>query len=156
MKLWVIAALIAAGLVVGAFAPGAFTGWFRYATFQVFLPAIIFEAAWQLDFGTMRRAWRPIMLLAIPGVAVTAAAIAAIAYYGAHLQLPAALILGAVLSATDPVAVTAIFRRLEVPAVLATIVESESLLNDAVAVVLYRTVIGAVTAAAVAQGRDRK
>ncbi len=148
MRLWQIAVLVVAGLVLGEVRPGLLADTFRTATLYVFLPALIFEAAWQLDVQLMRRAWRPIVLLAIPGVAITAGFIAAVAFFLGGLGLAAALVLGAALSATDPVAVVAIFRRLNVPPLLATIVECESLLNDAVAVVLYRAVIAAVTLAA--------
>ncbi|MDE2480596.1 MAG: sodium:proton antiporter [bacterium] len=148
MKLWQIGALVVAGLVLGEIRPGAFTDLFRSATLYVFLPALIFEAAWQLDARLMRTAWRPIVLLALPGVAVTALIVAAAVHWLGGLALAPALVLGAVLSATDPVAVVAIFRRLSVPPLLATIVESESLLNDAVAVVAYRAIIGALLVSA--------
>lgn len=153
MRLWVIGALVAAGLAAGIFVPGGLAATFKTATFQVFLPAIIFEAAWQLELRVMRLAWRPIAVLALPGVIVTAAIIAGVAYFLGGLSLPAALVLGAVLSATDPIAVTAIFRRLPVPHELATIVESESLLNDAIAVVLYRALLAAIVASALAPVR---
>ncbi|HET9031075.1 MAG TPA: cation:proton antiporter [Candidatus Aquilonibacter sp.] len=141
MKLWQIAALIVCGLAFGAIRPGFVGNFFHFATFYVFLPAIIFEAAWQLDLKTMRAGWKPIVLLAVPGVIITAAIIAASVHLGAGLPLTTSLILGAVLSATDPVAVTSIFRKLPVPEMLSTIVESESLLNDAIAVVLFGIVL---------------
>ncbi|MDP9025908.1 MAG: cation:proton antiporter [Candidatus Eremiobacteraeota bacterium] len=148
MKLWHIAAAVIAGLLAGEIRPGFFGNILRDATLYVFLPALVFEAAWQLDAKLMRRAWKPIVLLAVPGVAITAGVIAAAVHVLGGMALLSALILGAVLSATDPVAVVAIFRRLEVPRILATIVESEALLNDAVAVVLYRGVIAAIFAGA--------
>ncbi|MGC1380291.1 MAG: cation:proton antiporter [Candidatus Baltobacteraceae bacterium] len=148
MRLWQIAALLAAGLVFGELAPRLLTESFRALTLYVFLPALIFEAAWNLDFELMRRAWRPIVLLAIPGVALTAALIALALHRLGGADAATALLIGVVLSATDPVAVVAIFRRLRVPKMLQTIVESESLLNDAVAVVLYRAVLAAVLAGA--------
>ncbi len=58
-----------------------------------------------------------------------------------RVPFAAALLAGAILSATDPIAVVAVFRRLKVPSTLATIVECESLFNDAVAVALYRAVL---------------
>ncbi len=146
MKLWHIGALVVLGLAFDVLQPGALGGVFRFTTLSVFLPVLIFEAAWNLDLPTMRRAWKPIVLLAIPGVAVTAAIVAAGAHLFGGLALPLALLLGAILSATDPIAVVAIFRRLNVPKELATIVESESLLNDAVAVVVYRAVLATVVA----------
>jgi CPA1 family monovalent cation:H+ antiporter len=92
----------------------------------------------------MRRASVPIALLAVPGVALTAGVIAVCVHAVGGFDWSAAFLLGAVLSATDPVAVVAVFRRLPIPRELATIVESESLLNDAIAVVLYRAVLAAI------------
>ena len=146
MKIWHIGALVVLGLAFGLWRPGQLGDLFQFATLSVFLPALIFEAAWNLDLPTMRRAWKPIVLLAVPGVAVTAAIVALGAHFLGGLALPLALLLGAILSATDPIAVVAIFRRLNVPKELATIVESESLLNDAVAVVVYRAVLATVVA----------
>lgn len=144
MKLWHMAALLVAGLVVGVAFPYRLTEIFGQATLYVFLPALIFEAAWNLDFHLMRRAWKPIVLLVVPGVALTAAVIAVCVHFIGSFAWDAALVLGAILSATDPIAVVAVFRRLPVPRELATIVESESLLNDAVAVVLYRGIVAAI------------
>lgn len=146
MRLWHIAALLIAGIAVGVALPGRFTALFGQATLYVFLPALIFEAAWNLDFRLMRRASAAITLLAVPGVALTAGVIALCVHYAGTFAWSSALVLGAILSATDPIAVVAVFRRLAVPRELATIVESESLLNDAVAVVLYRAVIAAIVA----------
>ncbi len=96
----------------------------------------------------MIRAWRAIAVLAVPGVLITALLIAgALAVVG--VPLGTGLLTGAILSATDPIAVVAIFRRMRVPALLSTIVECESLFNDAVAVALYRAVLVAVLAGSV-------
>lgn len=141
MKLRQIGVLVIAGMLVGEVHPGLLTETLRAAVLIVFLPALIFEAAWNLDLELMRRFWRPILLLAVPGVLVTAALIAFCATHFAGVTLAPALLLGAILSATDPIAVVAIFRRLRIPEALATIVESEALLNDGVAVVLYRATI---------------
>lgn len=144
MKLWQIAAAVIAGLIVGEIHPGLLTQVFRWATLDLFLPALIFEAAWNLDFSLMKRAWRPILLLAVPGVAITAGLVALAVYRFGSAGIGTALLVGAILSATDPVAIVALFRRLPVPRSLKTIVESESLLNDAIAVVLYRAVLAAI------------
>lgn len=138
------------GIAVGISFPGRFTGLFGQATLYAFLPALIFEGAWHLDFHLMRRAYAPIALLAVPGVALTAGVIAVCARFVGTFEWSSALVLGAILSATDPVAVVALFRRLPVPRELAVIVESESLLNDAVAVVLYRATIAAIAVAGTA------
>ncbi len=148
MELWHIAALLIAGIAVGIAFPGKLTVLFGQAALYVFLPALIFEAAWHLDLQVMRRQWRPIALLVVPGVLVTAAIVTVFAHYLGQLAWGPALLLGAILCATDPVAVVAIFRRLEVPRRLATIVESESLLNDAIAVVLYRSIVASLVVSA--------
>ena len=152
MKLWHITALLVAGIAVGIAFPSRMTSLFGQATLYVFLPALIFEAAWNLDLHLARRAATTIVLLAVPGVVLTAAVIAGCVHYTGTFQWSAALLLGAILSATDPVAVVAVFRRLPVPRKLATIVESESLLNDAVAVVLYRATIAALIVSAGSAG----
>lgn len=144
MKTWHIAVLLVIGIAVGIAFPGRFTALFGQATLYVFLPALIFEAAWNLDVHVMRRKYAPILLLALPGVAFTASVIALCVHYAGGFAWSSALLLGAILSATDPIAVVAVFRRLPVPAELATIIESESLLNDAVAVVLYRAMVAAI------------
>lgn len=152
MKLWQIAAVLIAGIGVGIALPDRLTNTFGEATLIVFLPALIFEAAWNLDFHEMRRAWKPIVLLAVPGVFVTAAIIAVCVRVAGGAAWPAAILLGAILSATDPVAVIALFRQIPVPKRLATIVQSETLLNDAIAVVLYRAVSAAVLVTAGSAG----
>lgn len=134
------AGLLLAGLAAGALTHGNLAAFFGLVTLNVFLPALIFEAAWQLDSHVVREQAAPIVTLAVPGVVVTAGIVALVAH-AAGLPWHGALLLGAILSATDPIAVTAIFRALAVPRALATIVESESLLNDAMAVVLFRAVL---------------
>jgi CPA1 family monovalent cation:H+ antiporter len=147
MQLWSIAALLVAGIITGAIFPGKLTTIFGAATLYAFLPALIFEGAWRLDSQTMRRMWGPITMLAVPGVFCTAGIIAVCIHYAGGVPWTTALLLGAILGATDPVAVLAIFKRLGLPPALTTIVESEALLNDAVAVVIYRAVLASVVLA---------
>ena len=81
-------------------------------------------------------------MLATVGVLITAGLIAVIGHLVLGLALPVAFLLGSILAATDPVAVIAMFRRLGVPDRLATIVESESLVNDGTGVVLFTIALG--------------
>jgi monovalent cation:H+ antiporter, CPA1 family len=145
MKLWQILAVVAAGIVCGIFEPGRFTYALGHATLFVFLPPLLFEAAWNLNYRAIVRQWPAITTLAGPGVILTAVIVAG-ALSIVRVPFGPALLAGAILSATDPIAVVAIFRRLKVPKTLATIVECEALFNDAVAVVLYRGVIVALAA----------
>jgi CPA1 family monovalent cation:H+ antiporter len=112
----------------------------------VFLPALIFEAAWNLDSAALRRRWLPIGFLALPGVLVTVAFVGVGLAFFRQLPLLPAILLGTILAATDPIAVIPIFRRLSVPEDLATIVEGESLFNDGVAIVLYAALVVALVA----------
>jgi CPA1 family monovalent cation:H+ antiporter len=114
----------------------------------VFLPALIFEAAWNLDAAALRRRWLPILVLALPGVVFSTLVIAGGLVLLGLLPLLPALVLGAILGATDPIAVIAVFRRLRVPHDLQTIVEGESLFNDGIAVVLTGVFTAALAAGA--------
>jgi len=143
MKGWQIAVTIAAGVVVGIFEPGRFEYVLGYATLYVFLPPLLFEAAWNLSYRAIARQWPAIVTLAGPGVLVTALIVAG-ALSIVRVDFGSALLMGAILSATDPIAVIAIFRSLKTPKTLVTIVECESLFNDGVAVVLYRGVLAAI------------
>ncbi len=148
MKLWHIIVLVLAGIGYGEIEPGRLTYAFGHATLYVLLPALLFEAAWNLRYRAMLRVWPAIATLVVPGVLLTALLIAGAL---AIVQVPwrTGLLTGAILAATDPIAVVAVFRRMRVPSLLSTIVECESLFNDAVAVALYRAVLVAVLAGSV-------
>lgn len=107
----------------------------------VFLPALLFAGAWTLPVAELRRQWFPILLLATAGVVIGIAVSYLLLVFGAHLDYRVALIFGAAVAATDPVAVLALFRELGVDRRLSTIVEGESLFNDGTAVVAYRVLV---------------
>jgi monovalent cation:H+ antiporter, CPA1 family len=137
VKLWQIVAVVALGVAYAFLQPGKLAYAFGHATLYVFLPALLYEAAWNLNVRAMLRQWKAIAMLVGPGVLLTAAAVA-VSLVLVRVPLGPALLAGAILSATDPIAVIAVFRRLKIPTTLATIVECESLFNDAVAVAVYR------------------
>ncbi|HEX8806932.1 MAG TPA: cation:proton antiporter [Candidatus Aquilonibacter sp.] len=145
MKLWQIALLVLAGIGYDLIEPGRLTYAFGHATLYVLLPALLFEAAWNLRYRAILRSWPAILTLAVPGVVLTAILIAG-ALAVVQVPLRVGLLTGAILAATDPIGVVAAFRRVRVPLLLRTIVECESLFNDAVAVALYRAVLVAVLA----------
>src|SRR5262249_14686686 len=112
--------------------------------FFVFLPPILLAAAYFTSWREFRFNMRPISLLAIGLVLATTAAVAAVA----HTMLPGigwpeAIALGAIVSPPDAVSATAIGRRLRIPRRVVTILEGESLVNDATALILYRAAVGA-------------
>jgi CPA1 family monovalent cation:H+ antiporter len=102
----------------------------------VFLPMLVFQGALSADDASMHAAARPILTLAVPGVAVTLVATAAVASWEIGLPFTIALLLGAILSITDTVSVLLAFRSVRVPHRLAAIMEGESLFNDGTALVL--------------------
>ncbi len=112
----------------------------------VFLPVLLFHGAYNLEFAAVRADLLPVAWLAVPGVAVTAAAVGVALHLIADLPWDAALALGAIVGATDPVAVLSIFRDVGAPRRLRIIVEAESLFNDGTALILFSTVVGAGTA----------
>jgi monovalent cation:H+ antiporter, CPA1 family len=131
------ALLVAAGTVAGSIwhVPPPFA--FSEGLLFIFLPPLIFEAAWNVQLDVLRRTWKLVALLAFPGTLVVAFSIAGwIASLG-YLPFGSALLYGAMVAATDPVAVISVFRKFPVPIAVKTIIEAEALSNDGVAVVLY-------------------
>ena len=109
------------------------------------LPPLLYGAAFFTSLRDLRANARPIGLLAIGLVIVTTLGVALVAHAVVDgLTWPAAFVLGAIVSPTDPIAATAIARRLGVPRGLVNIVEGESLVNDGTGLVLYRVAVAAV------------
>ncbi|MGA9846627.1 MAG: cation:proton antiporter, partial [Roseiarcus sp.] len=103
----------------------------------VFLPLLVFEAAFTIDVRRILEDAAPILMLAVIATIVTAAIVGLALWPFAALPLTVCLLLGAVISTTDPAAVIAVFRDVGAPARLTRLVEGEALLNDAAAIVLY-------------------
>lgn len=103
----------------------------------IFLPPLLFESAWNLKWSDVKKDLVPICLFAIIGVVISIAGVAFGLNQLAGISLTTALLIGASLSATDPVSVTALFRELGVGKRLLTLMEGESLFNDGMAVVAF-------------------
>lgn len=112
------------------------------------VPPLIFEAAFHLNVEDLRRNLTPILLLAIPGVVLTTLIVGGIVAMGTGLALPIAMVFGALVSATDPVSVVALFRSMGVPKRLQVLLEGESLFNDGTAIVVFNLVIAMVVSGA--------
>lgn len=148
----VVQALLGIGLAVGAVALNAspLTGVIddlaralvalpiRSSLFlYVFLPILLFQVALSVEVRRMLDDWVPILVLAVLAVLVATVAVGLALYPFAGVSLMACLLIGAIVSTTDPSAVVGIFRSTPAPQRVARIVEGESLLNDAAAIALF-------------------
>ena len=104
---------------------------------EIFLPPLLFEAAWNIRWRSLKDSLLPVSLFAIVGVVISVVGVAFPLSYFTDLSLPTALLVGASLSATDPVSVVALFRELGASKRLTILMEGESLFNDGVAVVAF-------------------
>ena len=123
-----------------------------HVVFYVFLPPLIYYAAYFIAPDDLRANARSIGLLSVGLVIVTTAAVAGVLVGLAGVPLAVALVAGAVVAPTDAVAATSVFKRLDVPERLATIVEGEGLTNDGTALVLYAGAVGAAAVGALRPG----
>ena len=113
------------------------------------LPTLLFEASINIDTRLLSRNLLPILLLATLGLLVSMVIVGVGISAATPLTLGAALMFGALISATDPVAVIALFKELGVPKRLSTLVDGESLFNDATAIVVFGILLGLVSAGTV-------
>ena len=134
------AALLLVGVALGGLHIVPLPHLTKELLFALFLPGLLFEAAYHLEVRELRESAWAIGALAIPGVAVAIAVtalvlVAGAALLGRDIGWTTALVFGGVIAATDPVAVTALFREVAAPRRLHVLVESESLLNDGTSIV---------------------
>ncbi|HTE47645.1 MAG TPA: sodium:proton antiporter [Gemmatimonadaceae bacterium] len=143
--------LVVAGLALGAthlIVPPALT---RELLFTLILPGLIFDAAFNLHIEEFRRDAVTLVSLAVPGVIAAIAIVVLVlgpvmTLFGVDapevLARHGALVFAALISATDPVAVVALFRSLDAPRRLQVLIEGESLLNDGTAIIFFTLVLG--------------
>jgi CPA1 family monovalent cation:H+ antiporter len=115
----------------------------------IFLPPLLYSAGVFADLRALRNSLRPILLLAIGLVFVTTVSVAVVAHEVIGLSWALAFALGAIVSPTDPTAATAIMRDLGVPRRMVNVLEGESLINDATALVVYRVAVSAAVGGSV-------
>lgn len=153
-------ALVLAGLTLGildVFTPPPLT---KELLFSVFLPGLLFEAAFHIEFREFWRNRLAITSLAVPGVAAAVALTSVILtpvvntlHLEQHFTWQYALVFGALIAATDPIAVVAAFRSLGVPQRLSVLLDGESLLNDGTAIVFFMLSLSLVNGADVTAGQ---
>jgi Na+:H+ antiporter len=152
-------ALVSTGLALGGL------NWFpaphltQSLLFSVFLPGLIFEAAFHMDARELRENWMTILGLAVPGViastalvALTLTPVVTLLHLAPGFDFEHALVFGSLISATDPVAVVALFRSLGAPRRLTTLLDAESLLNDGTAIVFFTLSLSLVSGSSVTVG----
>ncbi|BAZ44181.1 Na+/H+ antiporter [Chondrocystis sp. NIES-4102] len=108
---------------------------------EIFLPPLLFEAAWNVRWRNLKASFLPVGLFAVFGVLIAVVGVAFPLSYFTDLTLLTALLVGASLSPTDPVSVMALFRELGASKRLTIVMEGESLFNDGVAVVAFLLLI---------------
>ncbi|MEU6377423.1 Na+/H+ antiporter [Streptomyces sp. NPDC046909] len=116
----------------------------------VVLPPLLYASAEELSWRELKMVWKPVGVLSVGLVLASAAAVGAVASALTPLSWQMAFVLGAVLASTDPVAVTALGRRLALPPKVQVLVQAESLFNDATSLVLFRVAVSVAVASAAA------
>lgn len=109
-----------------------------------FVPGLVFEAALTLELAEFRRRMLPVGLLVTVGVALTVVLIGSLAHLVVGFSWADGMLIGAILAATDPIAVVTLLRRIAAPAGLSAILEGESLLNDGTGVAAFSAVLGTI------------
>ena len=133
--------LVVVGLVVGMLPRAPVIDVPPDVVSLVVLPPLLYAASEELAWRDLRAVWRPVAVLAVGLVLASAAAVAAVGVAVASLSASMAFVLGAVLASTDPVAVSALARRLSLPVRVQTLVQAESLFNDGTSLVLYQIAV---------------
>ncbi|HZC06416.1 MAG TPA: sodium:proton antiporter [Ktedonobacterales bacterium] len=103
----------------------------------IFLPVLLFEGAWNIEMPALLANWLIILLLAAPGLLVAVGIAALALHFGAGFSVLDALLLSAIISPTDPIAVIALLRQLGLSSRLSVIIEGESLFNDGIGAVTF-------------------
>ncbi|MEJ2144076.1 MAG: Na+/H+ antiporter [Acidobacteriota bacterium] len=152
-------ALVLAGLLLGFTHAINVPHLTKEILFSIFLPGLLFEAAFHIEFTQFWRNKTTIVSLAVPGLAAAIALTVLILtpatealHFAAGFNWRHALVFGALISATDPIAVVGIFKSLGVPKRLGVLLDGESLLNDGTAVVFFTLSLSLVAGAAVHVG----
>lgn len=137
--------LVLAGMVIGLFPGLPVITLDPSIVFLIFLPPTLYAAAWATSWPDFKRARRPISQLAIGCVVFITCAVAYIAHtFIPGMGWPEAFVLGAIISPTDAVAATAATKGLSVPKRVITVLEGESLVNDATGLIAFRYAVAAV------------
>ena len=137
-------ALLLLGLAIGGLSILPGTDLSSDVILLIFLPPLLFEAAFNLDLRALWSVRIGVTALALPGVILAMAVCGAIVHWALDFDWTISMLFGAMVAATDPVAVLATFRQLNAEKRLSVLLEGESLFNDGVALALLLTLVDAV------------
>lgn len=140
--------LAAAGVAVGLLPGGRLGHVGADVILLAFVPGLVFEAALTLDLPELRRRLLPVSLLATVGVALTVLLIGTLTHLILGLSWASGMLLGAILAATDPIAVVTLMRQMKAPSGLSAILEGESLFNDGTGVAVFTAVLATILSGA--------
>lgn len=132
-----VVSLALVGVAAGAFVRGGPVHLSHEFILLILLPGLLFAGAFNLRWSHLRDNLAAVVALATAGVFLTAGLAGLLVHYALGISLAAAIVFGAVVAPTDPVAVIAVLRRLGVPSRLTNLIEAESLLNDGTGVVVF-------------------
>ena len=160
IKLPYTVALVMVGLALGLFDVIHGIHLTPELLFFLFLPALLFEAAFHLDIRDFTRNVWAIVILAVPGVVLSMLVVGAIVSMGMDyirydltFGIGCALLFGSLIAATDPISVLSIFKRLGISKKFTIIIEGESLFNDGTAVVIFMIVLAYLTGTDITVGQ---
>ena len=145
-------ALVVTGVLLGATHLLPHTHLEPSLLFTVFLPPLLFESAMHLRIEALRRDWIPIGIYTLAGTVCSTFIVGGLMAWALQIPLAVGGVFGALISATDPISVIAIFKKLGAGKRLTLIMEAESLFNDGAAAVLFAVMLSAATSNAFALG----
>ncbi len=136
--------LLSTGQRLAEFNIGNFIEFSPSVVFFIFLPTLIFESAYHLNYRTFRGVIPEVIALSTLGLTISIIGIGSILHYLVGLPWSVSLLFGSLISATDPVAILAIFKEMRIPKRLSTIVDGESLMNDGTALIIFQILLAGI------------
>ncbi len=152
LKLPYTVGLVVAGVVLGLFNIVPEIILTKELIFRLLLPPLIFEAAFFIHWKELKENFVPVLVLASAGVLVSTLVVAGMMSFLGGWSFAVAAVFGALIAATDPVSVIAMFKDLKIEGRLKLLVESESLFNDGIAALLFSVALVGATGGALTGG----
>ena len=138
-------ALVCVGLVIALTKLTPSISISKDVVFHLILPPLLFQGALHMDLERLKRNWRSILMLSIPGVICSTLLIGFLLHYVWHIDLMYGFLFGALITPTDPISVLSILKRVGAPERLRVILEGESLFNDGTGVVIFSVILAMIT-----------